>query len=365
MPANVRSRLATVPRRRRLRAGLRRIRALRHHVVAVLREFRAPLLSFFLVTVVGGFVYGELHRVARPGEPGIPLIDRPYVMVQLMVLEAPGQVPPEWYLVLFWYALPAVFLLLVGLGAADFVDLFFNRDDERDAWSEALAMTYRKHTIVLGAGHVGLRVVRDLHDMGVEVVVVDHEPSADALEVLKNLGVPIVRGDGRRRSALDGARIEDAAAFVACTANDQVNLQAAGRARKANPHARIVTRMWDVELADHMIETGQIDQVLSAADLSAPAFAGAAAGLDITQTLTVAGVEYSTLRIEVAPGSPLDGSTVGALEKEHEMEVVLHRRGEESAIDPHPEVRVGAGDDVVLFARHQRILEIVEESRRA
>ncbi|MGD2069990.1 MAG: NAD-binding protein [Gemmatimonadota bacterium] len=364
MPPTVRSRLATVPRRRRLRAVFRRVRALRHHVAAVLREFRASILGFLLVTVGGGWLYGELYALARPGEPGIPFIDRPYIMVQLMVLEAPERVPAEWYLVAFWYALPAVFIILLGLGAADFVDLFFNRDDERDAWSEAVAMTYRQHTVVLGAGHVGLRVVRDLHDMGVEVVVVDQEPGPDAREVLERLGVPVVRGDGRRPATLERARIGDATAFVACTADDQVNLQAAGRARNASPDLRIVARMWDVELADHMVETGQVDQVLSAADLSAPAFAGAAAGLEITQTLAVGGTEYSTVRMGVAPGSFLDGVAVGELEARESMEIVLHCRGSVTEVDPDPEVTVQAGDDVVIFAPHQRILDMVSRNRR-
>lgn len=342
---------------------IRRIRAFRHHVLAVLREFRGPLLGFFLVTTVGGFVYGELYGLAR-GET-IPLIDRPYIIVQLMLLEAPETVPPEWYLVAFWYVLPVAFVVLLGLGAADFVDLFFNRSEGRDAWAEALAMTYRHHVVVLGAGHVGLRVVRDLHDMGFEVVVVDNRPAPDVLEVLDDLGVPIVRGDGRRRSTLEKAGIDSSEAFVACTADDQVNMQAAARARKANPQARVMARMWDVELADHMTGSGQIDAVLSAADLSAPAFAGAAAGLEITQTLGVGGVEYGTLRLNVERGSFLDGGAVGEVEGRHGVEIVLHRRGDEVRVDPPGDALLRAGDDVVLFARHGRILEIVDRNRAA
>lgn len=358
----VRSRLAAPPRRRGLRGHLTPVLALRHHAVAVLREFKGPIVAFLVVTVAGGFLYGELYRLARGVH--IPLIDRPYVMVQLMFLETPEPVPPEWYLVAFWYLLPAVFVVLVGLGAADFVDLFFNRDDDRDRWSEALAMTYRNHTVVLGAGHVGLRVVRDLRDMGIEVVVVDLAPSEEAQELLQRLDVPTVAGDGTRTETLERARLTTADSFVACTSDDLVNLQACSRARKVNPDVRVVARIWDVELAEDHVEMGRIDTLLSAADLSAPAFAGAAAGLDISQTIEVAGEEYSTVRLKVRPGSFMEGGTVAALQEEEDVDLVLLSRQGRADVHPGPETRLVAGDDVVLFARHVRVLELVARNRK-
>jgi len=361
MTTSVRSRLVTPVRRRRFRAILSRIRAAGHHTHAVLREFRVPIVGFVLVTVAGGFLYGELYRVARG--TSIPLIDRPYVMVQLMILEAPESVPPEWYLVAFWYALPVVFVLLVGLGAADFVDLFLNRDENRDAWGEAIAMTYKNHVVVLGAGHVGLRVVRDLADMGLEVVVVDHAPSPEVRETLDRLGVPLIMGDGRQGDVLDKAGLGDADAFVACTSDDHVNLEAVMKARSGNPDARIVVRMWDRTVAAQIQEFMRCQAVLNAADLSAPAFAGAAAGIDITQTLDVGGDEYSTVRLSVSEGSFLDGRTVGDLEEGEEMEIVLLGSSGGARVDPPADAPVGAGDEVVIFARHERILDVVARNR--
>ena len=185
MPTTVESRLARPRKRSRV---ARRVRATLLHARALLREFGLPLVAFLVVTVGGGFVYGELYRTIR-GEV-IPLVDRPYIMLQLMLLEAPEAVPAELPLVVFWYGLPVVFIVLVGLGAADFLDLFFNRDENRDRWGEALAMTFKNHVIVLGAGHVGLRVVRDLHDMGLDVAVIDLGPDDLAKDSLEKMAVP-------------------------------------------------------------------------------------------------------------------------------------------------------------------------------
>jgi Trk K+ transport system NAD-binding subunit len=340
-----------------------RIRATLTHVRALLREFRLPLLAFLITTVGGGFVYGELYRSIR-GE-FIPLVDRPYIMLQLMLLEAPEAVPAELPLVAFWYVLPVLFIVLVGLGAADFLDLFFNRDENRDRWGEALAMTFKNHVIVLGAGHVGLRVVRDLHDMGMEVAVIDLGPDDLAQDSLQRMSVPVIRGDARSTATLELAGLAQAEVFVVCTHDDRLNLEVAMKVRELRDDIRIVARVWDQGLGRRMEQFEMVDSVLSAADLAAPAFAGAALGIEITQTLQIRGVEYSTVRFQVRPSGPLQGMTVAELEEKETLEVVLVGNGGGSRVDPPADQRLEAGDEVVIFARHDRVLEVVTRNRRA
>ena len=214
MSSAVRHRFARATRRIFRALFPRPLRAAWHYAVALFREFRVPVLGFLVLTVVGGLIYGEVYEVVRGG--AMPLIDRPYVILQLMILEAREPVPPEGALVAFWYIMPLGLMLLVGLGAADFVNLVFNRDDNRNPWAEALALTYSNHVIVLGAGHVGQRVIRDLVAMDLDVVAIDNSPSGTAQKRLGEMGVPIIRGDGRLPETLDKARLSSAVAFVAC-----------------------------------------------------------------------------------------------------------------------------------------------------
>ena len=335
----------------------RPVRAAWYHAVALLREFRVPIIGFVVLAGVGGLVYGELYEAIR-GE-AMPLIDRPYVILQLMILEAPEAVPPEGALVAFWYGMPVGFVLLVGFGAADFVNLVFNRDERRNPWAEALALTYRNHVIVFGAGHVGQRVIRDLVAMGLDVVAIDQSPSTNAEERLGNMGVPIVRGDGRRAETLEKARLSHAEAFVACTGNDQVNLEAIMRVRHGYPEIRIVSRMWDRRFAEQLETFLKVHSVMSSADLAAPAFAGAAVGVEITQTLEIEGVEYSTMRLTVVDGSSLVGRTVGDLQREYELDIVLVDRDGDATVQPSREIEVRVGDGIVFFAQHDRVLQVM------
>jgi Trk K+ transport system NAD-binding subunit len=315
------------------------------------------LAGFVLLLLVGGLIYGEVYEAARG--VAMPLIDRPYVILQLMILEAPEPVPPEGALVVFWYLMPLGFALMVGLGAADFVNLVFNRDDNRNPWAEALALTYRNHVIVFGAGRVGQRVIRDLVTMDVDVIAIDNSPSATAEARLGKMGVPIILGDGRLPETLEKAGLGHAMAFVACTGSDQANMEAIMKVRHGYPKIRIVGRVWDRQFAEQLETFMEVDSVLSSADLAAPAFAGAAVGVDITQTLEIEGVEYSTMRLTVANGSFLAGKTVGDLQTEHEMDIVLVDSAGTSVVPPPQDLLVHVGDSVVFFAQHDRVLAVL------
>jgi Trk K+ transport system NAD-binding subunit len=333
-----------------------------HDTAALGREFRTPILLFLFVTIVGGFVYGELWYLAR-GEY-YELDVRPILMLELMILEPASEIPSEWYLILFWYLLPILGLIIVGRGAADFMRLFFNRDERRDAWGEAVAATFRHHIIVFGAGHVGLRVIRELVHMGFDVVVIDNEPDPGVDDEMRKLDVPLLVADGRISNTLEKAQLRDADAFVACTGNDHINLEVVMKARDMNPDIRIVLRAWDTGFANQVERFMNVQSVLSSSDLSAPAFAGAAVGIEITQTLVVNKVEYSMVRLNVVAGSFMDGATVGKLQQENDMDIVLYGRGDSAEVQPARDLVIHSGDTLVIFAQHDNILSVIARNRK-
>jgi Trk K+ transport system NAD-binding subunit len=329
-------------------------------------EFRRPILIFIFVTLVGGFVYGELHTLAGL-QPSISLIDRPFTMVQLMVIETPPEyetTPTQWYLVIWWYLCPMIFVFIIGDGAADFARLFFNRNERRDAWREAVASTYRNHVIVLGAGHVGLRVVRMLHDlMGIDVVVIDNSPDAEAETVLSERKIPLIRGDGNQTLTLEKAGLPDAESFIACTGNDHANLDAIMRARSMNPNIRIVARIWDSQHSQQIKEFMRVQSVISSSEISAPVFAGLALGVELTQSLDIGGVAYSTMRLTVNRDSFMDQAKVGDLQRENNMDIVLHVPwGQSAQVQPDRDTVVRAGDTVVVFARHDITMRVASRN---
>ncbi len=340
----------------------RQIRVLRvgwHDTRALIREFRRPLLVFLLATILGGFVYMVLNNNYSDNTQ-LAAVDMPYYMVALMVLESAIPPPDEPYLIAFWYIMPLVAVYVVGRGAADFLRLFIDREQRRSAWEAAVAATYKRHIIVVGIGHTGLRIVRELTQLGFEVVAVDRKASKESHERLGALDVPLIPGDARLVNILDKAGLGRATAVIVATSNDHVNLEVTMRVRDMNPEVRLVTRMWDRRLAQQMERFFEVE-VLSASDLAAPAFAGAAVGAEITQNLHIAGLEYSMIRLTVRPGSFLDGQTVGAVQESEGVDIVLLHRADDGQPDVHPrgDIEMRGGDTLVLFAQHDRITEIL------
>ncbi|MYD08948.1 MAG: hypothetical protein F4X02_02795 [Chloroflexi bacterium] len=340
----------------------RQLRILRvgwHDTRALIREFRRPLLIFLLAVFVGGYIYMKLNNDFSDNTP-LDYVDMPYIMLALMVLEASIEVPDEPYLIIFWYIQPLLAVYIVGRGAADFLRLFINREERRSAWEAAVASTFKRHIIVVGIGHTGMRIARELTQMGFEVVAVDLGVSKEAHEALHDIDVPLIAGDGRQAQALEAAGLSRATAVVVATSDDHANLEVTMRVRDMNPDVRVVTRMWDRQLAQQIERFFQVE-VLSASDLAAPAFAGAAVGAEITQNLHIAGMEYSMIRLVVRDGSFMDGQAVGAIQNREGVDIVLLHQGEGHSPDVHPggEVVVRAGDTLVLFAHHDRITEIL------
>jgi voltage-gated potassium channel len=344
----------------------RTIRAVWRDSSALWSEFKLPIVVFALTTIVGGFIYGELHRLA--GFKPIAVIDLPYTMVQLMFLQAPtiyNETPHQWYLIIWWYLLPIIFIFIVGNGVAEFVRLFFNRDERRDAWMEALGSTYRNHVIVLGAGHVGVRVMHVLHDLlGVDVIAIDRSPKEDVEAFLHERRIPLIRGDANYSGTLEKAGLQYAEAFIACTGNDHANLDAIMRARGMNRDIRIVARIWDDQFNNQIKEFMKVQSVISSSEISAPVFAGLALGVDLTQTLEISGVEYSTMRLTVNAGSFMERRTVGELQNENEIDIVLHlAKGQSADVKPATAAMVSAGDTLVIFAQHEKVLKIAARNR--
>ncbi len=347
---------------RRANRWRRELRAIGRDSLALWREFRRSIIVFLVAIFVGGYIYGEL--LVQAGYPRLPYIEMPFYMVLLMLIQVPGEIPSQPQLLIFWYAMPLLSIYIIGQGIVDFVRLFFNRNERRNAWEEAVASTYRNHVIVMGAGHLGVRVIRSLVQMGFDVVAIDNAIKPEPNRVLAQLRVPLIAADGRLPDTLERAGLRDADAFIVCTSNDYMNLEVTMRARDLNRAIRIVVRMWDIDFAQQIQQFMNVEAVLSASDLAAPIFAGSALGVQITQTVQVGGVDYSMIRLRVESKSFLDGATIERLEQENDIDIVLQRRDDQVEVHPAPDSKVVAGDTLVIFAQHNQITDLVARNRR-
>ncbi|MBI3361717.1 MAG: TrkA family potassium uptake protein, partial [Chloroflexi bacterium] len=305
---------------------------------------------------IGGLAWQTLNRVAGLPEPS--LAEAVFEILAMIFMQANIDFPDLWYLQIFFFIMPVVGLATLALGAADFGVLVFNRHARGEAWQVAVASTYSDHVVLVGLGHLGFRVARELHNLGQEVVAIERDPKADLLEGVRELGFPIIQDDALKGETLLKAGVDRASAVILCTSEDVLNLQMALKAHSLNPKARIIVRLFDDDFAREVSAHFGIDFAFSASALAAPAFAGAATQADISRPITLEGRVLSMGRFVVKPRSPLNGKSVGEFEHEFDISVVLHRRGEVADLHPEPVVRLQAGDSLAIFTDPQTLNRI-------
>lgn len=131
------------------------------------------------------------------------------------------------------------------------------------------------HVIVVGLGNVGYRTVNELHNIGLEVVVIDQKIENE-FRNLVDRKVQTIVGDGRDAEVLKRAGVHSATAVISCTQDDATNLSVALSAKTINPNVRVVVRLFDDAFAAKAQAHLGLDAALSASRIAAPNFVGAA-----------------------------------------------------------------------------------------
>jgi len=335
---------------------LRRWRASWRDTLLLLRQFRGPLAVFLLAILGGALLYRLL--AGRAGEDVKSLAEAAYLMLALAFLQAGEGFPHAWYLQVFYFLMPLIGIGVVGLGLADFGIMLFNRRARTKEWEMAVASTFSNHIVLVGLGHLGYRVARNLREMGQDVVVVELSPEADLLASARAMGIPVLQDDGTRQAALEAAGVPRARAILLCTQNDSLNLQMGVKARSLNSRIEVIVRIFDDDFAQ-ALQCQFGFRALSTSGMSAPSFAAAAAGMDITRPITVEGQALSLARLTLSVDTPLVGRTVQEVEEGREVSVVLLLREGESDHHPAGERRLRAGDVIAVLGSPEQLSRLL------
>ncbi len=306
-------------------------------------EFRGPLL-FFSISMLGlGVIY--YWASIRLNEPIGSLAESVYLMLTLTFLQPSGTFPGHPFLQIFYFVMPLVGVGTLARGLADFGLLLFNRNSRSKEWQMAVASTYSKHTVLVGLGHLGFRVVSKLHSMDESVVVIENNAKSDLLALVIEKNIPVIDDDATRLPTLEAAGVKNAKTIILCTQNDSTNLQVALKSRSMNPDIHVVIRIFDEDFAKSLHDQFGFT-ALSATEMAAPVFASAAAGMDVTNPISVEGQQLSLARMSITKGSELAGKTVGYIEDNYHLNIVFVRSDHHTEMHP-PDIRMLTSQDMI------------------
>lgn len=201
------------------------------------------------------------------------------------------------------------------------------------------------HVIVVGLGNVGHRVVEKLVEAGVAVVAVNSDSSRDFVKAAQ---VPVIIGDARLPSVLREAGAETAAALIAATGDEAVNLGVGLAAKALRPTLRTVVRLFAADLASKVKHGLRVDAALSAANIAAPTFVAALLDEAVLEAFEVEGALLCLCRRQVGPS--WDGLRAAEVAARDGVQVVL-RRHSEGYRPVLPEDRLAQGEHALVLLR--------------
>jgi voltage-gated potassium channel len=193
-------------------------------------------------------------------------------------------------------------------------------------------------------------------------VVIEINPAADLVATIQDLGIPILADDGKREAALRAAGVEKAQAILLCTQNDSLNLQIALKARSINENIRVIVRIFDDDFAAALQDQFKF-KAMSATGRAAPAFAAAAAGVDMTRPITVEGEELSLASLVIKNGGEIAYATVEEIERDYNISIVLLRReGEIPEYHPRASRQIAPNDSLAVFGSSTQISILAQKN---
>lgn len=225
----------------------------------------------------------------------------------------------------------------------------------------------RGQHIVAGYGRVGRQTAQALRDLGQQVVIVDHEPAANAAAA--TAGFLVVAGDATEDATLVRAGVERAAGLVAALGSDADNVFVTLSARALHPTLPIVARANEGGAVPKLTRAGA-KQVVSpyamagrqmarlalrpgTVDFIENLFAGAAGSLVIENVRVDAGSSLAGLRIEQLR------------ERAPQVVILAVLRGGQSIAPPAPDLVLASGDEIAAMGNEAslRLLEERSQSR--
>lgn len=170
----------------------------------------------------------------------------------------------------------------------------------------------RGHVVVCGAGNVGSRVAEYLQRLGATVVVVEVAPTAETVERSRERHFDLLTGDASKDATLDLCNLGEAAAVVALTNSDTMNLEIALGARARNPDLHVVMRVRDDVFEKAVRRHFGFYRTFGTAALAAPVFAGLTRAPGLRGRIAIGDRPYSIVEFDatVEPVVPPDSACV-------------------------------------------------------
>lgn len=263
----------------------------------------------------------------------------------------------------------AIFLIvtstvIVSLIFAFITNLLVSRRIEQSL-GQGQVHEFDGHTVLVGLGSVGMRVIQGLREQNRDVVVIERSGDNRYIPQARSLGVPVILGDATLATTLDSVNLASASSVAVMTSDDLTNIEAGLAVRSLLgdrwEQVPVVVRVFDRALANRLARSFGFQHVWASASIAAPWFVGAAIGLEVLSTFYVGNEPFLVARLEVTAGGGLEGLEMIALGAD--IRVIALDRGDRLEHPPRRETRFAAGDRAYMVGPYDQLLDVLRRDR--
>lgn len=222
------------------------------------------------------------------------------------------------------------------------------------------------HFIVSGAGGTGMHIIKEMHDVGADFVVIESNK-----ETIKKLeedfkDIHYVVGDATDDESLLNAGIKRAKGIVACLSNDKDNLYITVTAKNLNPAIMVVARAIAVEMKEKLLRVGA-DRVVSPNQIGGLRMASEILRPKVVTFLDKmlrpgTGPSIRVGEVTVEKGSRLDGKELrdSNIKEETGMVVIAVEKAGSGQISYNPKsgYLLNAGDTIIIIGTIEDIAKL-------
>ncbi len=212
-----------------------------------------------------------------------------------------------------------------------------------------------KFILVVGAGKVGINLVRSLLSSGHEVALIERDV-AYATQLRAELECPIVIGDGTLGPVLDEAGARRARVFVAVTGSDENNLIACQLAKRVFRVPKTIARVSNPKNEPVMRRLG-VDATVSSTAIIEQVIERELPTISIRTLLNLHGERAQIIEYVLGETCPVAGRALRDIAFPPECNIVAIERGGTTLI-PRGETRLEVGDMVVALVTREREPEL-------
>jgi Trk K+ transport system NAD-binding subunit/multidrug transporter EmrE-like cation transporter len=266
----------------------------------------------------------------------------------------------------FGILLIIVSTVIVSLIFAFITNLLISRRIEQSL-GQGQVHEFRGHTVLIGLGSVGMRVIEGLRDQGRDVAVIERNSDNSYIPLARSLGVPVIIGDATLGTTLDSVNLDMASSVAVMTSSDLTNIETSlavrGKLGDRWESTPVVVRVFDRALADRLSRSFGFQHVWASASIAAPWFVGAAVGLEVLSTFYFASEPFLVATLEVSEEGGLTGATM--MDLGADVRVIAIDRDDNLEYPPRRDTKFVAGDRAYLAGPYEELLRVMRRDREA